>query len=213
MMAVGTTYEDAESLCELDGLAGRICIAASNSPDSLTLSGDLDAIEEAKILMEDENKFAKLLKVDKAYHSSHMLPCADPYIEALTLCNIQVQLRPSGNDYPIWVSSVYGKDLDLIGSESLTAEYWSRNMVNKVLFSQAVEYATGAHGPFEMAVEVGPHPALKSPTVQTIQSAAGQAISYTGILRRGANDIEAFAEGLGALWQSFRRQSSRFRSL
>lgn len=210
MMAVGTTYEDAESLCELDGLTGRICIAASNSPNSLTLSGDLDAIEEAKILMEDENKFAKLLKVDKAYHSSHMLPCADPYIAALTRCNIQVQLRPTGNEYPVWVSSVYGKDIDLIGAESLAAEYWSRNMVNKVLFSQAVEYATGAHGPFEMAVEVGPHPALKSPTVETIRVAAGQAIPYTGMLRRGANDIEAFAEGLGTLWQSFGEKAVDF---
>ncbi|KAJ5494795.1 Acyl transferase/acyl hydrolase/lysophospholipase [Penicillium fimorum] len=90
MMAVGTSHEDAEELCELPSLRGRICIAARNSPSSLTLSGDLDAIEEAKEILEDEQKFARLLKVDKVYHSHHMKPCFEPYVAALKTCDVKV---------------------------------------------------------------------------------------------------------------------------
>ncbi|KAK3385176.1 hypothetical protein B0H63DRAFT_432919 [Podospora didyma] len=200
MMAVGTTLEDAQALCELDDFVGRVVVAASNSPESQTLSGDSDAMEGVKIILEDENKFARFLKVDKAYHSHHMIPCTGPYVEALKNIAVKVQSRQEGEHYPSWISSVYGEDIETVGTDSLGAEYWSRNMANQVLFTQAVEYAVGAKGPFDLALEVGPHPALKGPALQTIQAAAGLAIPYTGTLRRGANDIEAFAEALGSLW-------------
>ena len=199
MLAVGTSQEDAQTLCDLEEFTGWVVVAASNSPESQTLSGDLDAVEEVKIILEDEGKFARLLKVDKAYHSHHMIPATAPYVEALTKAGVKAQPRTSG-DYPSWISSVYGEDIESVGTESLGAEYWSKNMANQVLFTQAVEYAVGSKGPFDLALEVGPHPALKSPALQTIQSVAGQPIPYAGTLRRGANDVDAFAEGLGSLW-------------
>ncbi|CAI4215820.1 unnamed protein product [Parascedosporium putredinis] len=174
MMAVGITYEDAQDLCELEDLEGRISIAASNSPESLTLSGDSNAIELAQKILEDEKKFARLLKVDKAYHSHHMLPCAAP---------------------------VYGEDIETIGLSTLSGEYWSRNMVNQVKFSQALEYAISASGPIDLAIEVGPHPALKSPALQTFKAVTYGEVPYVGTLRRGADDVEALAEGLGSVWQ------------
>ncbi len=198
MLAVGTTYDDAQALCGLDEYVGRVVVAASNSPDSQTLSGDLEAVEEVKFILEDENKFARLLKVDKAYHSHHMIPCTQPYIEALEKAAIKAQPRQATD--PVWISSVYGEDIEAIGKESLGGEYWGRNMANQVLFTQALAYAVGAAGPFDLALEVGPHPALKSPALNTIKSAAGQEIPYIGTLRRGANDAEAFAETLGSLW-------------
>lgn len=72
MMAAGTTFDDAQELCRLDDFDGRLCVAASNSSNSVTLSGDADAIAEAKEVLEAEEKFARRLKVDKAYHSSHV---------------------------------------------------------------------------------------------------------------------------------------------
>lgn len=203
MLAAGTTYEDAEGLVELESLKDRVVIAASNSPESVTLSGDLDAIQEAKDILDDEGKFARLLKVDSAYHSHHMFPASQPYIDALTNVNVQVKQPPSAAGYPVWTSSVLEEDVDFTKHHAiLGAEYWSKNMVSPVLFSQALEYAVGAHGPFDLAVEVGPHPALKSPATTTIRAITGQSLSYTGVLRRGADDAEAFAEGLGYVWQS-----------
>ncbi|PKS11761.1 hypothetical protein jhhlp_001750 [Lomentospora prolificans] len=201
MMAVGITYEDAQELCELEEFEGRISIAASNSPESLTLSGDSSAIELAQKILEDEKKFARVLKVDKAYHSHHMLPCAGPYIEALTAANIKIQARLSNHEHPRWISSVYGEDMEAIGASTLSGEYWSRNMVNQVRFSQALEYAISASGPIDLALEVGPHPALKSPAIQTFKAVTGGEVPYVGTLRRGADDVEALAEGLGSIWQ------------
>ncbi|CAG8923339.1 unnamed protein product [Penicillium salamii] len=197
MMAAGTSFEDAKELCEMPALENRICVAASNSSASVTLSGDADAIDEAREILEDEKKFARLLKVDKAYHSHHMLSCAAPYIAAIRKCGITIQQRP--RDSPTWISSVYGENIDQV-DDSLADTYWSNNMINPVLFSQAVTYAVGAAGPFDMSIEVGPHPALKGPALQTISEVSGKTLPYTGTLNRGKNDVESFSSALGALW-------------
>ncbi|OQE15068.1 hypothetical protein PENFLA_c034G04575 [Penicillium flavigenum] len=199
MMAAGTSFEDAKELCEMPSLENRICVAASNSSASVTLSGDADAIDEAKEILEDEKKFARLLKVDKAYHSHHMLSCAAPYIAAIRKCGVTIQRPPSGS--AIWVSSVHGENIDDV-DDSLVDTYWSNNMVKPVLFSQAVTYAVGAAGPFDLALEIGPHPALKGPAMETIQEVSGETVPYTGTLNRGRNDSEAFSSALGALWIS-----------
>lgn len=202
MMAIGTSQEDAEELIELPSLEGRICIAARNSPNSLTLSGDLDAIEEAKDILEDENKFARQLKVDKAYHSHHMKPCFEPYVEALKACGIMVHSPSDQENPPVWISSVVGESIESIDLAELGGKYWGDNMCQAVLFSQAVEYAIGAEGPFDMGLEIGPHPALKGPATTTIKEISGQDIPYTGTLARGVNGIEAISDSFGSLWQA-----------
>ncbi|RYP45141.1 hypothetical protein DL769_011480 [Monosporascus sp. CRB-8-3] len=200
MLAVETSHEDAQELCELPSLEGKVCIAAKNSPTSVTLSGDVDAIEDVQEIFEDETKFARRLKVDKAYHSHHMLPCKAFYIEALR--NVDIQIRTPGPDSPAWISSLVGEDIRNIDLASLKSTYWTDNMENKVLFSQSLEYAIGAHGPFDMAIEIGPHPALKGPASETIQGLIGMMIPYTGTLVRGNDDTKAFADTLGSLWMS-----------
>ncbi|QQK39474.1 Hybrid NRPS/PKS enzyme, putative [Penicillium digitatum] len=197
MMAAGTSFQDAKELCEMPTLENRICVAASNSSTSVTFSGDTDAINEAREILEDEKKFARLLKVDKAYHSHHMLSCAVPYIAAVRKCGVAIQHPPSGS--ATWISSVYGDKIEN-ANDNLADTYWSNNMIKPVLFSQAVTYAVGVAGPFDMALEIGPHPALKGPALQTIQEVSGQTLAYTGTLNRGKNANEALSSALGALW-------------
>lgn len=212
MLVIKTTYEDAQDLCELPAFEGRLCIAAISSPTSVTLSGDDDAITEAEGVMEDEKKFTRRLKVDRAYHSHHMVPCANPYLAALESCGIQVQPRPSRSDYPVWISSFVGESIDSLNLDCLKSIYWLDNMVKPVHFSKAVECAVGAHGGFDMAIEIGPHPALKGPTLETIQSMCGQAIPYIGTLVRGRADLEAFADTLGDIWKSLGDRAVDFTS-
>jgi hybrid polyketide synthase/nonribosomal peptide synthetase ACE1 len=199
MMAVGTSPDDAQELCDLPQFQGRIGIAAINSGASVTLSGDIEAIDAAKEILDDEKKFARLLKVDKAYHSHHMIACSDTYRKSLADCDIKV-LRPSRGS-ATWISSVHGEDIVDYRGE-LANEYWINNMVRPVLFAQAVEFAAAEKGPFDAAVEVGPHPALKGPALQVLQEFLGDSIPYTGVLSRGKDDKKAFAEGLGYLWQA-----------
>lgn len=194
MMAVGTTLEDAEQLCDLEEIRGRIHVAACNSQSSVTLSGDIDALEEAESAFKDEGKFVRKLKVDTAYHSHHMHPCAGPYIRSLESCNIRIQ-SPTKKKCA-WFSSVTGKAMSP-DDPSLLATYWSDNMTGRVNFAQAVGAAIEGEGPFTAAFEVGPHPALRGPALQTIKEISGAPIPYSGTLERGSHDIEAFADALG----------------
>ena len=202
MIAVGTSLEDAQEFCGTEDFEDRLAVAASNSSSSVTLSGDADAIEEARAFFEGEKKFARLLKVDTAYHSHHMKPCAKAYAEALEKCKIQI--RTPSDDSPQWFSSVKQGEIMTPVSE-LQDSYWVDNMVNTVLFSQAVEAAvreTSQSNPLNLCVEVGPHPALKGPTTQTIQEVRGSEISYCGTLVRGQDDLESIASSLGSIWSA-----------
>ena len=202
MMAGGTSLEDAQELCDLDYFKGRLVVAASNSSSSVTFSGDEDAIAEAEVIFGDERKFARKLLVDKAYHSHHMLPCSSDYIKSMVACAVDVQ--GDKNRGCIWFSSVHGQEISPT-RDDLACTYWNDNMVKPVLFSQAIEKAYTENGSYDIAIEIGPHPALKGPAIQVISesSKADEVPPYIGFLHRGKNDVEAFADGLGRLWALF----------
>jgi acyl transferase domain-containing protein len=211
MMAVGTSLADARNLCGLEEFQGSLCVAAHNSADSVTLSGDMDAIEGAKKVFDEENKFARILKVDTAYHSHHMNACARQYMSALRECEIQILSPPP--TAPQWFSSV--RDCVMSAGDELKAQYWVDNMTQTVLFKSALEkcFQHFPHPKLNSVLEVGPHPALKGPAKEVIEASIGLVPPYSGTLQRGANDIEAFATAIGSLWTIFGNQTSNFRQL
>ncbi|GLI77277.1 putative Hybrid PKS-NRPS biosynthetic cluster [Penicillium ochrochloron] len=198
MLAVGTSLEDATEVIELDAIVGRVVVAANNSPASVTLSGDADAIAEVKAVFEEEKKFARLLKVDTAYHSHHMLACGDAYVEALCACKVEVNRNRDTS--VTWYSSVTGGEV-MEPTTLLQDLYWRDNMVQRVSFYEAVTAAAQAEKP-TLAIEIGPHAALKGPTQQNIAE-TGLNLPYAGFMHRGLNDVEAFADGLGYMWTQF----------
>lgn len=198
MLAAGISYREAQDLCQKDEYTGRVCVAASNAPQSVTLSGDADIITLVHDALKRQDVFTRLLKVDTAYHSHHMKRCAAPYIESIRACGISVSPPKKGC---WWISSVRG-DTELLRGDLKTLQdtYWADNMVNPVLFNQALKSAIWHGGPFDLAIEIGPHPALKGPTEQSLISAFGRAPEYTGTLRRGAGDDVALANAAGIIW-------------
>lgn len=60
-------------------------------------------------------------------------------------------------------------------------------------------------GTFDFAVEVGPHPALRIPALQTMKEVTRSKteISCSGLLARGKDGPETFAEALGSMWMHF----------
>ncbi|KAI1344561.1 hypothetical protein F5Y15DRAFT_411391 [Xylariaceae sp. FL0016] len=199
MIAAGTDMEDAIDLCSLPKLKGRAQLAASNSSASVTISGDADAIDLVEMVFQDESKFARKLKVDTAYHCFHMQPCSEPYVESLRKCGVQVT-EPSVNACP-WYSSVLGGDrVTMDMSSKLQGEYWRDNMLQPVLFSQALKAALAGSGAPGLALEVGPHPALKGPASLTIEETVGSSVPYFGTVTRGNDDALAIAASLGSIW-------------
>lgn len=104
MMVVALSYDEAADFCD-EHFAGRIDVAASNAPASVTLSGDKNAIEEAKAMFDHRGTSARL-RVAKAYHSHHMERCAEPYMEHLKACKITPQ---DGDPSCTWFTSVLGE--------------------------------------------------------------------------------------------------------
>ena len=197
MIAVETTYEDGTELCSLSNFEGRLCIAAVNSSSSLTLSGDLDAVEGVKDILEDEQKFARVLKVDKAYHSHHMLQFSQAYADCLREQDISIHQPPPGS--PLWISSV---DVESFreAPPDLKSGYWVRNLTQPVLFHQAITKAILDLETVDLVVELGPHPALKAPALQSIEEILEGVVPYTGVLRRGQNSAKALGDGIGQIW-------------
>ncbi|EFQ36744.1 beta-ketoacyl synthase domain-containing protein [Colletotrichum graminicola M1.001] len=203
MLAADITHEDAKEICSLEDFEGRICVAAYNSPTSVTLSGDAEALRHAESVLKDEGKFTRFLRVDKAYHSHHMAPFADTYVKALTDCDCAANAASNAlGSRPLvsWYSSVNpGR---LLKCTDVTAEYWKANLVSPVFFSQAVERVARDYN-IACAVEVGAHPALKRPTVATIHTISGTELPYTGCMKRDQDDTDAFAEAMAYLWERF----------
>ena len=222
MVAVGTSLEDATSLCELEEFQGRIEIAAQNSPSNVTLTGDEDAVDEAIKIFEDEGKFARKLRVDTAYHSLHMRPCAAPYLASMRACSIgECPTTTEGSEgsegskeRPIWYSTVHaGKIITRAGE--VDAQYWVDNMTHPVWFAPAITSLVRENQPFDLVLEIGPHPALKGPVMDTLQDASGGAeisIPYSGLLSRGSDDVDGFAAALGTVWSTLGPRSVSFES-
>ena len=206
MLAVGTSWEDATELCELPQFKDRVTVAAHNSPASITLSGDMDAVIHAKNVFEEEKKFARVLKVDTAYHSHHMLHCSDPYIKSLRACDIHV-IRDRDTSCSWFSSVIAGKIMEPV--KELQDVYWRDNMVNPVMFASAVTNA--AKLDVNLALEVGPHPALKGPATQNISEVRAP-LPYSGVLSREIDDREAFSDSLGLIWTHFGRSAVDFKS-
>ena len=200
MIACGTDMQDAIDLCSLPKLKGRASLAASNSSSSVTISGDVDAIDLIEIVMQDEGRFARELKVDTAYHCFHMGVCSEPYLVSLDKCGLQL-LEPTSDACP-WYSSVRegNEHVTVSMASSLTSTYWRDNMLQPVLFSQALTAAINATGVPGAVLEVGPSPALKGPASTTIEGITGSSIPYFGTLVRGQKDALAMANALGSIW-------------
>ncbi|KAK2599160.1 hypothetical protein QQS21_005350 [Conoideocrella luteorostrata] len=212
MVAVGSLRQDLKERCSDDAFAGRLTVAASNSLVSVAVSGDEDAVAELEDVLEDEEEFHRRLKVDKAYHSNHIRPCYAPYVEALEKLRIEARrFHEIMHRRCHWFSSVdvSGKpvatdDVDMM--QRLAATYGADNITSPVLFSQAVTAAL-EYESYALAVEVGPHPALRARVVETVRHVLEKKhLPYHGTLQRGKNAKQSIYFTKGFLWVRLREE-------
>ena len=146
-----------------------LVIAAVNSPESITLSGNDDAIMTVKEVLDQNKVFARLLNTGgKAYHSHHMAEIGESY-EKLTdraLHKLAAKIATSKKQEPaLWVSSVDSTKIQT--TKSLGPAYWRNNLESPVLFGPAVEYlARNSEVNPDLLIEIGPHAALAVPLRQ-----------------------------------------------
>ncbi|TLD23971.1 hypothetical protein PspLS_06415 [Pyricularia sp. CBS 133598] len=214
MMAAGISYAEALGLVSLEQFQGRVAVAAHNSQTSVTFSGDEDAILEVKEVLTSDGKFARLLRVDQAYHSHHMQPCLAPYVESMKRAGVgAVRPVPQNNQDTLWYSSVHRDGVRQQVMTTVDCEYWAANMAQTVLFAGAVESAVTADvsvaQPFTTAIGLGPHGALRGPfedILGSISRTGGVAssadriqIPYTDVLTRNQDDSLCLMRCIGTL--------------
>jgi SAM-dependent methyltransferase len=178
---------------------GKIDIACVNSPESTTISGDEDAIDELAEFLDGLGVFNRKLKVDTAYHSHHMKTVADSY--ELSLQSIE---SSSTHDGIVFFSSVTG----IAKSTDFGPSYWTQNLVSPVQFQQALQavaedMANSGPQTANLFVEIGPHSSLAGPSRQVISAALGESFRYTYVsaLVRNKHAIQTTLESIGKLYE------------
>lgn len=209
MMAVGATKEEIQPL--IDGLpshqqenGARVRIACYNSPSSLTISGDADALSELESAITEKHPdmFNRRLQVDTAYHCHHMNLIAKEYRASIMQ---HLDRGGSGNDVRFF-SSLHGTLIE--GSECSMPEYWVNNLTSAVRFSEALstmlEPAAGGQKPdVNMFIEIGPHSALQGPVKQILKAVGDDTIAkmpYASPLLRGKDAVATAMDLAGNLF-------------
>lgn len=191
MLAVGLSREEAQP--HIDSLKeGQVVVACVNSPSSVTISGDLPAIEELEALLSQTGIFVRRLRVDAAYHSHHMLGIAEAYFDALS--QVLYETSDFGSDV-IYSSPVTGGRL-LSAAQISSPAHWVKNMIQPVEFldsltnlclssTLSMDQST-APSSVDILLEIGPHAALQGPIRQILSQPdlRDKGILYLSCLRR-----------------------------
>lgn len=202
MLAVGLGPADVEPyLSEIS--SGKTTLACVNSPSSVTISGDMDAIEQLEGALSAKGIFARKLKVGAAYHSHHMKHQEREYMAIL-----QQHLKQLGTLNGVHYSSpVTGKWVH--SAKQLGPQNWVNNMVQPVLFAQSL--LTMCFGPeylskdskesIDMVVEIGPHSALAGPIRESLSlpEVRKLGITYGSCLERGNDAIQTMQSLVSSL--------------
>ncbi len=168
--------------------AGRISIAAFNSPRQVTLSGDAAALEEIATALQEAEIFCRFLPADYAFHSAQM----DPLEKRLR----QEFAGVAGGAATVpMISTVTGEPIE---GARLDADYWWRNVREPVRFSAGVEWLLREG--CTAFVEIGPHPVMASALAE-IALAEESTVAIVGSLRRAEDERTTMLRGLATLYR------------
>lgn len=191
----------------LEGLAEQVQTAALNSPGSVTLSGDEDAITEISNRLTQDGVFNRVLRTGgHAYNCRHMKALGNDY-SAMLLDGID-HIRKRGFLNPAkrlraipWVSSVTPHKT-MASDGLITAAYWRSNLESPVRFTEAVTNLLNlslSGGKIDALVEIGPHPALMG-SLEQIMKSVDKPVPYVSTLTRNTNGVESLLQLAGTLF-------------
>lgn len=188
MAAVGIGSDEVKGL-----LRSGVVVACENSNASVTLSGDLQALEDtiADIKAALPGIFVRQLHVAMAYDSHHMTSSASLYRSL-----ISPHLTPKPPQVPYY-STVRGRKV--AEAKSFGPQYWQLSIQNQALFRTAAGQMLTDLGGRAALLEIGPHSALAGPLRQ-IYKEIGYVPPYASVAERGQDATIKFLEGLGKLY-------------
>ncbi|KAE8314467.1 hypothetical protein BDV41DRAFT_575726 [Aspergillus transmontanensis] len=209
MLAVGLSASSTQEYIASafpDESSCRISVACINSPQNVTVAGPIAQIHKLKALLYTNQVFAKVLRVDVAYHSDFMRPGVEMYRELIG----RLEPSPNTSPTPSIVSSVTGQ---VISKEDLQKpEYWAQSLVRQVKFSVAVSHLCSSEfaevqgwqstsaSTIDCCLEVGPHSAMHSSLHEILNVARpGLPFYYQSLLQRGKSAFDTVLSAIGTL--------------
>ncbi|EMD62135.1 hypothetical protein GGP41_002398 [Bipolaris sorokiniana] len=211
MLAVGLSEHDARPYVDALAKKGVLVVACSNSPRNCTISGDEHLVSELHDLLQEKEIFVRKLAIQKAYHSPHMDHVAEEYAALLDGISPDKSIPPNTVDM---VSTVTGT---FVTEELLDAEYWVKNLVSPVRFSDGLTAtcfrsaqkgqvslrvdAQGGNHFADIVLELGPHGALQSAIKDILATQpSGSSITSFPVLNRSKPGPETLLTALGHIW-------------
>lgn len=162
-----------------------VSVAAVNASENVTVSGLSDGLGTVLKRAREQRIFVERLAVSHPFHSAQMAQGAQELYE-------QIRDQRFGTPRIPWISAQTGQ---LVTRESvIDAGYWSRHLVDPVLFGSAVETAVSEG--FRVFVEVAPMATLGGLIAQEFRD-----VVTLPSLRKGRSDIRQLLESAGRLWK------------
>lgn len=191
---------------------GGLQIACYNSEENLTISGDEGHIETLQSVLTEAGHRWHRLKVDVAYHSSHMTTISDEFLSLISDIDGPSENREINST--LMVSTLTGA---LVTADALLdSTYWVRNLVSPVRFHQAMsqlckppaannrvlklDLSHRKDCSVDFLVEVGPHSALQGPIRSVLREFNNTTSDYVSLLQRGQNSLNTVLSAAGKLF-------------
>ncbi len=176
----------------LEPFAGKLSIAAENSPGTTVVAGESEALDQLLEWLELKEVFCRRIKVDVASHSL----LVDPILPVLA--DELAGIRPQAGTLPFF-STVHGA---ITPGTELNAQYWVHNLRQPVRLAAATG-ALAREG-YTCFVELSPHPILVPALESTLDSVKSGADSAAALalpsLLRGEPACPTLLRSFGRYW-------------
>ncbi len=187
MAAVDLSAELAAREIDAAGLAEQLSVAAINASQSVTLSGDAQALDHLVQTFQQRGVLCRPLRVNYAFHSPQMQPFSHQLTRALEHLDVQPGHTPIFST----VTGLPAKPGDY------DETYWGHNIRQPVQFAAAVQHAI-ANG-LTTFIEISPHPVLAAAIGQGLDARQTTGLVVAS-LRRGKPEVNSMWSALGELY-------------
>ncbi len=183
MAAVGMGAEAAREMIMAKGLQSRVSVACVNSPNSVTLSGPPEAMNEVLAEVKTRNVYVKELQTGGLAYHSHMMKEIGHQYQELLVPHYSGEIEHATADMFSSVE-VDGQGVGKLTASTNMPEYWKNNLERPVQFVSAVTNLA-KNGTFHF-IEIGPHHSLRGPVKQICEKLdLNRTLTYSPTLVRG----------------------------
>ncbi len=185
MLGVMATPEEIEPM-----VGDKVNVAAINTEDRLTVSGDEEAIIEFAKKCEEKGIITRKLHTSHAFHSYMMQDAMEPFIEVLD------SVKKNRPKIP-FISNITGTWVD--GEQVNSSSYYASQLINSVKFFEGSKELVQDDS---IAIEIGPGSVLSTFVRANCKDKKVSVINLIPGAKENKEADEFFTGQIGRIWES-----------